>query len=99
MELTVDNPSAQQEFPFDADIVVGGRVVGTWGAEPHPIESVTVRVAGQPAVDVELTQVPGPRPLFLTMAYKATVRLNRPGAQQVTTRSIADFDMAHPLFR
>jgi hypothetical protein len=90
LALTVDYPSERQEFPAGADVIVGGVAVGTGGVEPHPVESVTVQVGGQPAVDAELTLVRGPQPPFLTVGYKATVRLDSPGEHQVSVTAADD---------
>jgi hypothetical protein len=67
------------------DSVVEGQAVGTGGAEPHPIESVTVQVAGQPAVEAEL--FPGS---FESVTYRATTRFSHGGPQQLVVTATDD---------
>jgi hypothetical protein len=86
--LTVEHPAPHQEFPVGVDFVVHGWASGTGGAEPQLIDSVTVRVAGQPAVDAELSPGSGPPPI-LTVDYRATTRLNSPGQHQVIVTATA----------
>jgi FAD binding domain/Ig-like domain from next to BRCA1 gene len=88
--LTVTYPVPFQEFPVGADIVVHGIATGTGGAEPHPIDSVTVRVAGHAAVDAELRQAADGRGPNLSVAYSGTVRLDAPGTHEISVTATDD---------
>jgi FAD binding domain/Ig-like domain from next to BRCA1 gene/PASTA domain len=90
LTLTIDVPSERQEFPPGADVIVAGVAVGTGGVEPHPIESVTVQLGGQPAVNADLTRGRGPQPPFLTVGYTTTVRMGSPGVHQVSVTAADD---------
>lgn len=90
LTLTVRQPSPNQEFPVGVDFLVSGTAVGTGGAEPHPIDFVTVRVDSEPPVDADLTVPPYPPPPTLTVAFSAPVRLNSPGNHQVTVKATDD---------
>jgi hypothetical protein len=88
--LTLAQPRPLQEFAVGADIVVRGQAVGTGGAEPHPIDSVSVRVAGQPPVDAELEPSSGPHGQVRPIVYMATVRLDSPGTHKIIVTATDD---------
>ncbi|MDP9314710.1 MAG: FAD-binding protein [Chloroflexota bacterium] len=88
LSLTVAHPRQNQEFPVGVDIPVSGTAVGIGGNEPHPIESVKVRVDSESAVEANLAVIP-PHP-SVTVSFNATIRLNSPGEHQVIVTATDD---------
>lgn len=86
--LTIRRPRMHQQFPVGADFLVSGTAVGTGGAQPRPITSVTVQVGGQPPVEADLTA--GPPTQSPATSFSASVRLNTPGEQRIVVRAIDD---------
>jgi len=86
--VRIARPGPNQEFPVDADVVVEGTATGTGGAEPHPIDQVTVRVDGGAPVEAALDPMPRSSPP--ATGFKVTVRLAVAGQHRITATATDD---------
>ena len=86
--LVIARPTPGQEFELGVDIAVGGSAVGVPGAEPHPIDDITVQVDAQPAVSANLESARPPG--GLAVSYTATLNLTRPGEHQIRVTAVLD---------
>ena len=73
LSVMIGQPGPNQVIPPGTDFIVTGLATGTGGAEPHPIDSVTVRAGGGTPVSATLGPPPLPEPG--TVAYSAAVRI------------------------
>jgi FAD/FMN-containing dehydrogenase len=88
--LTIGHPREHQELNPDVAFVVSGTAVGTGGAEPHPIDSVTVQLDGDPPIDASLASSAHPPPAAPAMAYSAVVTLPQAGEHRITVTATDD---------
>jgi hypothetical protein len=86
--VRIARPGPNQEFPVDADVAVEGTATGTGGAEPHPIDQVTVRVDGGAPVEAALDPIPHASPP--ATGFKATVRLAAAGQHRIAATAADD---------
>jgi len=87
-ELRIARPGPNQELPVDADVPVEGTATGTGGAEPHPIDQVTVRVDDEAPVEAALDPIAHSSPP--ATGFGATVRLASAGQHQITATATDD---------
>jgi FAD binding domain/PASTA domain len=87
LRVVIRDPQPDQEFPVGAEVLVEGLAAGTGGAEPHPIDQVTVRLDAGPEVQATLTRPPAPS---LAVTWTAAVRLADPGAHQISATATND---------
>ena len=87
VSVKVNQPQPGEELPVGAQVPVRGSAVGAGGAEPHPIESVTVRLNNHRPVDASLTRSSPPSPV---VSWAATVTLAEPGEQRIVVTATDD---------
>ena len=60
--VRIARPGPNQEFPVDSDVAVECTATGTGGAEPHPIDQVTVRLDDEAPMEADLDPIPRSSP-------------------------------------
>ncbi|MCY7288706.1 MAG: FAD-binding protein [Cryobacterium sp.] len=86
-------PEGGDEVPVGAHVLTKGAATGVGGAEPHPIDSVTVKLNDGALVDAHLTPSSPPSP---TVSWAATVQLVEPGEQRITVTARDDIGRTAP---
>jgi len=87
VKVTIRQPHPGEEFPVGAEVPVAGSAVGTGGAEPHPIDLVTVQVDAGPVVEATLSRTSPPS---FSVGWTATIRLAEPGGHTIRVTATDD---------
>jgi FAD binding domain/PASTA domain len=87
VSVRISQPRQGEELPVGTDVLTRGSAAGVGGAEPHPIDTVTVRLNDSAPVDATVTRSSPPSPV---VTWAATVTLAEPGEQRITVTATND---------